>query len=196
MPDPDGWTVLSALKEDPELRHVPVVIVSITDEDHRAFAVGATDWLTKPVDRARLVLTVDRLSRGADGPVLVVEDDPDTRRILAQTLASRELPVLLAADGGEALAHLSSVRPRAVLLDLMMPEVDGFEVARRMRETPAWADIPIVVLTAATLSADDRERLAHCVGVFAKGSDLTAVVEQVRRVVPLRTPVTPTRAVG
>jgi signal transduction histidine kinase/CheY-like chemotaxis protein len=196
MPDPDGWALLSTLKQDPDLRHVPVVMVSITDESRRAFAFGATDWLTKPVDRARLVVTLDRLSRGADGPVLVVEDDEDTRRILAQTLATRELPVVVAENGARALEHLERVRPRAVLLDLMMPEVDGFEVARRMRETPAWADIPIVVLTAATLSAGDRERLAHCVGVFGKdAAGLSAVVEQVRRAAPARTPA-PSLAVG
>jgi CheY-like chemotaxis protein len=160
MPDLDGWSVLESLKADPELADIPVVMLTILDEKNKGYALGATDFLTKPVDRDRLraVLGHHR-SQKSERRALIVEDDADTRAWLARMLREDGWTVAEAANGREGLARLADAMPDIVLLDLIMPEMDGFEFLDELRRREAWRRLPVVVVTAAELSAEDHERL-------------------------------------
>jgi adenylate cyclase len=160
MPDVDGWTVLAALKGDPALADIPVVIVTIVDEQRRGIALGAAGYLTKPIDRERLIEIVSHLRVvGAPGTVLVVEDDEDERQLVRATLEARGWTVREAANGRLALDAIRAELPDVILLDLMMPEMDGFELVAALQANAAWRDIPVVVVTALDLTAEDRRRL-------------------------------------
>jgi CheY-like chemotaxis protein len=158
MPDIDGWTVLAALKGDPALADIPVVIVTIVDEQRRGIALGAAGYMTKPIDRDRLVDILSPYRRATEpSTVLVVEDDEEQRRLVRELLdagwAVRE-----AANGRLALDALEEGLPDILLLDLMM-EMDGFGVVAALQANPAWRDIPVVVVTALDLTAEDHRRL-------------------------------------
>jgi GAF domain-containing protein/CheY-like chemotaxis protein/anti-sigma regulatory factor (Ser/Thr protein kinase) len=157
MPGMDGWAVLSALKADSALADIPVIMLTIVDDKNLGYALGAADYLTKPIERDRL-LAVLRAHR-RDHPVLVVDDDVTLRQLLRRMLEPEGYTVVEAENGRVALDRLSSVAPSVVLLDLMMPEMDGFEFVTEFRRNEAWRGIPIVVITARDLSRDDRERL-------------------------------------
>jgi len=157
MPGMDGWAVLSALKADPDLADIPVVMLTIVDDRNLGYALGASDYLTKPIDRERLTAVLKQHRR--DRPVLVVDDDVTVRQLLRRMLEPEGYVVVEAENGRAALARLRDVSPSVVLLDLMMPEMDGFEFVAEFRRHEAWRAIPIVVVTAKDLSAADRERL-------------------------------------
>jgi GAF domain-containing protein/CheY-like chemotaxis protein len=157
MPGLDGWAVLSALKAAPDVADIPVVMLTIVDDRNLGYALGASDYLTKPIDRERLVTVLKQHRR--DRPVLVVDDDAEVRRLLRRMLEPEGYTVVEAENGRLALERLSDVSPSVVLLDLMMPEMDGFEFVAEFRRHEAWRAIPIVVITAKDLSHDDRERL-------------------------------------
>ena len=187
MPKPDGWQVLSALKADAELRDIPVIIVTVLSDRGIGLSLGAVDVLTKPVDRARLTALIHSLVR-RDGPVLLVEDDAAAREMVRQTINKMGLPVADAADGRQALAWLGDhPLPAVILLDLMMPEMDGFEVLDALAAHPQWREIPVIVITAKELSAAERERLLRqAQKVIAKGAGsrldiASAISEAVRR---------------
>jgi len=160
MPGMDGWAVLGALKADPDLAAIPVILQTIVEDRNMGFALGAAEYLTKPIERKRLAALVRRHvpNKGA-GPVLVVEDDEHTRTLYARTLEKAGWTVLQAENGRVALERMAAARPALVLLDLMMPEMDGFEFLDVLRQDEARRDIPVVVITARTLSPDDRKRL-------------------------------------
>jgi signal transduction histidine kinase/CheY-like chemotaxis protein len=161
MPDLDGWAVLAALKSDPALADIPVILVSVVDEQSRGYSLGAADYLVKPVDRERLNEALRRLcgSRRA-GRLLVVEDDITTRQIVRQALEREGWAVTEAENGRVALARLAEARPDVIVLDLMMPEMDGFEFLGELRRDNAWRDVPVLVLTAMDLGEADRRRLS------------------------------------
>jgi signal transduction histidine kinase/DNA-binding response OmpR family regulator len=172
MPEMDGWQVLRSLKSHPDLSDTPVVIVTITDDMARGFALGAADFLVKPVDRTRLLAVVERIrppSRLAR--VLVVEDDPASSDMLVRLLTNARCEVDVARNGLEALKRLEDRLPDLMFLDLMMPGMDGFEVVAKVRNDPRWNSIPIVVITAKDLTDEDRARLNGGVArVFRKGT--------------------------
>jgi GAF domain-containing protein/DNA-binding response OmpR family regulator/anti-sigma regulatory factor (Ser/Thr protein kinase) len=157
MPGMDGWAVLSALKADPVVAEIPVVMLTIVDDKNLGYALGAADYLTKPIDRERLVAALRHHRR--DRPVLVVDDDPDIRALLRRMLEPDGYTVIEAENGRTALARLRDAAPSVVLLDLMMPEMDGFEFVAEFRRHETWRAIPIVVITAKDLTREDRERL-------------------------------------
>jgi GAF domain-containing protein/CheY-like chemotaxis protein len=157
MPGMDGWTVLTALKADPELAPIPVIMLTIMDERNLGYALGASDYLTKPIDRERLLAVLGRHRR--DLPVLVVEDDADTRELLRRWLEREGHVVLEAGNGRIALDRVGEQRPGLILLDLMMPEMDGFEFLAELRQQPGGRAIPVVVVTAKELTAADHARL-------------------------------------
>ena len=160
MPQIDGWTVLAALKGEPELADIPVVIVTIVDEQRRGVALGAAGYLTKPIDRERLVEMLSRLRRmDSLGIVLVVEDDEEQRQLVCAILGGQGWTVREAANGRHALDALRAELPNVILLDLMMPEMDGFQLVAALQANPSWRNIPVVVLTALDLTAEDRDRL-------------------------------------
>ena len=158
MPQMNGWAVLEALRADEALAAIPVVMLSILDEQEKGFALGAADYLTKPFNRKQLRAVLSRhLCTG--GRVLVVEDDAATRDLLRDMLAREGCAVDVAEDGMAALARMAAEPPDLVLLDLMMPRMDGFEFVEALRAMPDRAAIPIVVLTAKDLTEADRLRL-------------------------------------
>ncbi|MCS6861422.1 MAG: response regulator [Abditibacteriales bacterium] len=172
MPDMDGWTVLHALKADPDLAGIPVVMLTIVDDKNRGFALGAADYLSKPIDRDRLFAVLRKYGdqRRAQ-PVLVVEDDAPTRALLRRTLEKEGWTVLEAENGRVALERIKECRPSLILLDLMMPEMDGFEFLQEMRQSAAWQSLPDVVITAKDITAAERARLnGYVQQVLQKGA--------------------------
>jgi signal transduction histidine kinase/CheY-like chemotaxis protein len=160
MPQMDGWAVLAALKADPELSVIPVIMLSMVDDRSMGYALGAADYLVKPIERGRLAEMLDAYkTEKADRPVLIVEDDADTRELLRRTLGAEGWRVMEAEDGRQALRCVMERRPALILLDLMMPNMNGFEFVAELRKTESWRSIPIVVITAQHLSDDDRNQL-------------------------------------
>ena len=156
----DGWAVLTELKADPALADIPVVMLTFVDNKNLGYALGASDYLTKPIQRERLLAVLEKYRRHPQpGPVLVVEDDPDTQEILRRLLEKEGCQVIAAANGRVALERLAESRPMLILLDLMMPEMDGFQFIDRVRQHENWRTIPIVVVTAKDLTKEDRLRL-------------------------------------
>ncbi|HYM53803.1 MAG TPA: response regulator, partial [Solirubrobacteraceae bacterium] len=169
MPGMDGWAVLSALKADPDVADVPVIMLTIVDDKNLGYALGAADYLTKPIDRERLVAVLKQHRR--DLPVLVVDDDVEVRQLFRRMLEPQGYTVVEAENGRVALERLHDVSPSVILLDLMMPEMDGFEFVAEFRRHQAWRAIPIVVVTAKDLSQEDRERLnGHVQKILQKGT--------------------------
>jgi signal transduction histidine kinase/DNA-binding response OmpR family regulator len=160
MPGMDGWAVLAALKADPELAEIPVVMLTLLDDKNLGYALGASDYMTKPIHRERLVAILDRYrSDHRSRRVLVVEDDAASRELLRRTLDGDGWSVREAENGRVALACLREEQPALILLDLMMPEMDGFEFIAELRKRQEWRAIPIVVITAKDLTPDDHLRL-------------------------------------
>ena len=161
MPDMDGWIVLSALKADADLRDIPVIMLTMVDDPKRGFTLGAADYATKPVDRARLSQILKKYTcPHPPCPVLLVEDDPATREATRAILEKEGWKVSEAENGRVAMECMERERPRLILLDLMIPEMGGFEFASWVRRHPKWRSIPIVVVTAYALSAEERRRLS------------------------------------
>ena len=164
MPDRDGWEILSALKANPATRDVPIVVISVVDNPELGFALGATDYLVKPIDKDALLSTLRRLDRqtrpdGGRPRVLVVDDDPAARALQSVLIESANCDVVLAEDGAEAVRIALSQPLDLVLLDLMMPGMNGFDVVRELRRSPETSGLPIVICTAKELSPEEREEL-------------------------------------
>ena len=168
MPGLDGWSVLSALKADPAVSAIPVVMVTFVDERGLAATLGAADYVMKPVRWETLRPVLERF-RGGDGTVLVVDDDADMRRRARFVLERDGWTVMEASDGQGGLARIDQGLPDVVLLDLEMPVLDGFGFLQAFRAMPACASIPVVVLTAKDLTREDRRRLRGANEVLSKG---------------------------
>ena len=196
MPGMDGWAVLRLLKADPLTATIPVVIVSMLDDRDIGFALGAADYVTKPVDRDQLLGVLRRLRDGSGPrPILVVEDDAASREVIRRALERDGWLIQEASNGRAALEAVSRQAPDVILLDLMMPEMDGFDFVAHLRRTDAGRRIPVVVVTAKELTAEDRARLDGQVRrIFRKGSftreQLTA---ELRRTLETRRPPAPAR---
>ncbi|HEY2987645.1 MAG TPA: response regulator [Candidatus Binatia bacterium] len=160
MPGMDGWAVLTALKADPALSNIPVIMLSIVDEKHMGYALGAADYLTKPIDWERLAdILVRYQCTRPPCPVLIVEDDAGMSAMLRRRLEKEEWTVVEAENGRIGLERMEKSRPELILLDLMMPEMDGFQFLEEVRKREAWRSIPVIVMTAKMLTAEDRQRL-------------------------------------
>jgi signal transduction histidine kinase/CheY-like chemotaxis protein len=160
MPDIDGWSVLAALRQDAKLAEIPVIMVTILDEHRRGMALGAAGYLTKPIDRDRLNMMLRRFhSPARPTNILVVEDDAIQRERVRGWLEGQHWNVQEAGDGREALACLQKGRPDLILLDLMMPEMDGFQLVAALQKKSGWRDIPVIVVTSMDLTAADRASL-------------------------------------
>ena len=161
MPSMDGWTLLPKLKEHPELADTPVIMVTMVDESARGYALGADDYLVKPIDRKQLVATLNSY-RSPDvdsGDILLVEDDEPTRSLLRRTLEDDGWTVVEAEDGQIGLQKLEDFAPDLVLLDLMMPNLDGFEFLRQFRRHDIFRQVPVIVVTARELSPQEEAQL-------------------------------------
>lgn len=177
MPHMDGWAVLTALKANPALCDIPVIMASMLKERGIGFSLGASGYLTKPIDRSRLTALLDHYCRpGGKQTVLVIEDDPEVRAMTRRNLERTGAMVCEAEHGEAALAWLAAnPSPALILLDLMMPVMDGLEFLEHIRQHESWSRIPVVVVTAKILTNDERAALARSTRkVIAKGASTGA----------------------
>jgi PAS domain S-box-containing protein len=194
MPEMDGWTVLSKLKADDELRDIPVILLSMVDERKRGFALGADHYLLKPVERAELIEVIDAFVVEQGSKVsLLVEDDLPTRELMARILEQQGWRVLEASNGREGLDIVEQTTPDVVFLDLMMPEVDGFEFLSRFRQDSRFVDVPVVVVTAKELTKQEEAELhrstSEIIGKASRGPG--ELLAEVRRALRDLSPSTP-----
>lgn len=188
MPGMDGWKILGEMKADPELADIPVIVASILDEKDIGFSLGAADYLTKPIDRERLLALIRRYCRHRPpGSVMVVEDDDNARALISRMVAQDGWEVIEATNGQLALQHLRSATdlPLMILLDLMMPVMDGLQFLEALRLEPMWKAIPVVVLTAKVLTEDDHRRLQTHVHKVIEKSHLSkaALLKEMKAVI-------------
>jgi CheY-like chemotaxis protein len=187
MPGMDGWAVMAALKAEPGLENIPVIMVTLLDQTDFGYALGVSGYLTKPVDRERLARIMAKYrDHPVSGDVLVVDDDPRAAQFFCDTFLSEGFAVRSAPNGKLALALSREKRPALVFLDLMMPEMDGFEFVRALQDDPAMGDVQIIVVTAKDVTVEDRERLGGRVeAVFRKVPEQREeILKALRRLLP------------
>ena len=186
MPRMDGWAVLSGLKANPELAHIPVIMLTIVDNKNIGYALGASDYLTKPIDRDRLGAILNKY-RGERHPcrLLLVEDDAPTREMMRRMLEKEQWTVIEAENGQVALEQMANQQPELILLDLMMPQMDGFTFVNVLQQNEAWRSIPVVILTAKEITAEDRQQLnGYVENILQKGAyTREELLSQVRKLV-------------
>ena len=188
MPEMDGWEVLAALQANDITKNIPVIMLTMADEPDIGYSLGATDYLTKPVNLEELSTVLNRHKiEAASQTILIVEDDEITRDMLRKSLETNDFKVRAAVNGKEALEKVKDSKPGLILLDLMMPEMDGFEFAEKLRDNKDWLDIPVVVITAKDLTKEDHKRLKGNVeaimqkGSYSKNELLTEVGERIKQ---------------
>lgn len=171
----DGWAVLSALKADPLTSDIPVIMVTVVDEQNLGFALGAAEYLLKPIDWDKLISVLEKVRRQTTTPqVLIVEDHAQTREMLRIAVQKQGWQGIEAENGRIGLERLSTQIPGVILLDLMMPEMDGFTFMTELRRRPECRDIPVIVVTAKELSSEERQRLRGQVHqIVEKGGSTT-----------------------
>ena len=187
MPNLNGWEVLSRLKSDPELADIPVIMVTIEEDQSLGYALGAVDYLLKPVDYNRLHALLQPYQNSPPVPcVMVVEDNTDNREMICRQLGKTGWRVIAAKNGLQALELLETEQPSVVLLDLMMPEMDGFELVRSLRQHSQWHSLPVVVLTAKDLTSSEREWLSgQTQRIYQKGSSSRQLlIDEIRSLLP------------
>ena len=163
MPKIDGWSVLGIMKSEPALEHIPVIMLTIVDDRNLGFSLGASEFMTKPIDRNKLIGLLRKFAPSGEGTVvLIVDDDADVRGVVKSAIEGVGLKAAEVNNGRTALNWLNDHPPPAlVLLDLMMPEVDGFEFLERISSDEKLAGLPVVVLTAKDLTESERNFLAE-----------------------------------
>ena len=160
MPELDGWDFLKEIKSDESTAAIPVIMATILEKPDRGFALGASEYLTKPIDREKLKQLLQKYHPHERIPeVLVVEDDPTARSILRSIFTESGWKVTEAENGSVGISRLTDAQPDFIILDLLMPEMDGFEFLERLRQLPDFGAVPVVVLTAADLTPEDHLRL-------------------------------------
>ncbi len=186
MSPTDGWQVLHELKADAATRNIPVVVLSVVDNRDLGYRLGAFDYLVKPFDRESILSTLTRIAPEHEDPhrvqLLVVDDDPQIVELVRQLLEGEHYEVKSALDGQEALEAIQQQPPDIILLDLLMPRLDGFGVIAQLQQSPSQRDIPIVVLTAKTLTADELSHLQQGVSkvVQKQGLEREVLVQELR----------------
>jgi CheY-like chemotaxis protein len=161
MPGMDGWELLAKLKDDALLHHIPVVVMTLLDDRAKGFALGASDFIQKPLVGNKAAKVLDRFRRGEPPHrVLVIEDDKSTLEAMVAMVEQSGWIGLPAADAKQALAILEAQQPSLIILDLMLPDMDGFSLVREFQEHEVWRDIPIIVSTGIDITEEVRERLA------------------------------------
>ena len=173
MPKKDGWEVLNRLKADPATRNIPVIVLSIIDNKELGFSLGAFDYLVKPLGKEAILSVLQRIPDIPAKRVLVVDDEPDAVDLLTQILQDEDYQVKAAYSGEEALRVLEATPQDIIILDLLMPEMDGFEVIQTVKANASWKNIPIIVVTAKDLSDIDWEFLQQRVDRIIQKSGLS-----------------------
>ncbi len=161
MPSMDGWSVLTSLKSDPKTSDIPVVMITISDGKKTAHTLGASGFLLKPVDHNKLIEMLNRFIHDhSSGSIMVVEDNTTLRQILNYHLTREGWNVIMVKNGREAIDKLKTMNKLAlILLDLIMPEMDGFQLIEKLQNHDQWQSIPVVVLTEKNLTSEESERL-------------------------------------
>ena len=189
MPEMDGWDVLSELQNNDKTKNIPVIMITMANEPDKGYTLGATDYLTKPVNWDKLVgiLNSHKIMTNSQ-TVLIVEDDSITQEMLKKSLENNNYKVKVANNGKEGLEYVKASKPGLIILDLMMPEMDGFEFAEKLRENKEWIDIPVVVVTAKDLTKKDHERLKGNVeaimqkGSYKKDDLMTEINDRIKKI--------------
>jgi len=181
MPQPDGWQVLHELKADTATRAIPVIVLSIVDNKTLGYRLGACDYLIKPFDRDAILATLAHVPP-RQGRLLVVDDDPQVVDLVCQLLEGESYEIISAADGQEALEAIDHRRPDVILLDLLMPRMDGFMLIEQIQQTSQLRQIPIIVLTAKTVTAAEQARLDQRVRtvIQKRGLDRETLIQELR----------------
>jgi CheY-like chemotaxis protein len=181
MPHKDGWQVLHELKADAATRDIPIIVLSIIDNKDLGYRLGAFDYLLKPFDREAILAALARVLP-QQGRLLVVDDDPQVVDLVRQLLESESYEVMAAADGQEALAAIARQRPDIILLDLLMPRMDGFAVIEHLQQEPQYRQIPVIVLTAKTLTPKEESMLEQSVRsvIQKRGLDRDTLLHELR----------------
>jgi PAS domain S-box-containing protein len=183
MPYQDGFQLLQQLKTDPITRDIPIIVLSIVDNKALGYRLGAFDYLLKPFDRETILSTLKRVP-SSRGCLLVVDDDPQVVDLVHQFLDGEPYEVRAAADGQEALAAIAQYPPDVVLLDLLMPRLDGYAVIEHLRQMPQYRQLPIIVLTAKTLTPPEYARLDQSVRsvIQKQGWDRDTLISELQRI--------------
>ncbi|WP_058282982.1 response regulator [Ruegeria denitrificans] len=187
MPEIDGWAVLSKFKDDPELADIPVIMLTFAEDRKKGLSLGASEYLGKPIDTVELLNALKEHCPTMPTPrVLIVEDEAATRELICRVLGKEGWQIDEAVNGLDALQRLSETVPDVILLDLMMPEMDGFEFLTRMRKTPEWTNVPVVIVTAKTLSNEDRALLNGSVQALIRkdGDEIETILGQLNEILP------------
>jgi len=173
LPGVDGWEVLAQLKADPGTAQIPVIVVSMLDERGRGFALGASEYLVKPVGKEELLAALYRASAMPERKrtVVAIDDDPLAIELVRANLEPEGWTVFGAATGQEGLALIRERQPSAVLLDLLMPGMDGFEVVEALRADPGTRTVPVVILTSKSMTRQDKERLQGRITYVARKTE-------------------------
>ncbi len=185
MPEIDGWAVLSKLKDDPELRDIPVIMLTFAEDRKRGLSLGASEYLGKPIETTELLSVLKEHCPTLPTPrVLVVEDEAATRELICRVLEKEGWQIDEAINGLDALQRLSQFVPDVILLDLMMPEMDGFEFLAGIRKNPEWKNIPVIIVTAKSLSSEDRAQLNGSFQTLVRkdGDEIEIILNQLNEI--------------
>jgi len=184
MPEMDGWEVLQNLKKNPETADIPVIIVSVSGDRATGFALGAVGSITKPFTRDALIAEINKIGRPRPHSIMVVDDNEIDLREMARVIEEEGIKTVLAGSGSNCMEMLKEDSPDILVLDLMMPEMDGFEVLDRIRMDPKTGNLPVIIVTAKDLSIEDRKRLKGSVSSILAKSDTTsrALLEEIKKI--------------
>lgn len=171
MPKMDGWSVLTKLKQDPDLASIPVIMATIVGDRDMGYTLGATDYLTKPLNQQQLKGILNKYQSSSENTVMVIDDDAPTRTMMRRLLEKEGWQVTEAEDGEDGLKKINSHIPKLILLDLMMPKIDGFEFLQLLRQNSSWIKIPVIIITAKDLDEQEREKLnSYVENIIQKGA--------------------------
>ncbi|MGI0479375.1 response regulator [Geminocystis sp. CENA526] len=161
MPKIDGWSVLSQLKADPELASIPVIMATFLSDRSMGYTLGATDYLSKPLNQNQLKDILAKYNTISEKTIMIIDDDETTRKMMRRLLEKEDWEVVEAQNGEDGLNKVKIHAPQLILLDLMMPKIDGFQFINLLRQNLEWAKIPVIIITAKDLSEQERQNLNH-----------------------------------